>query len=107
MPTTERCRHDFLTRECGLCQIRAPATRVWVSGTRSIYHRTETCSALREGKGIAERKGYNLADVIPMTLARAIDRGCVPCLVCGPPTEQRLGNNGSLADEGKESRVGG
>lgn len=84
MPS-DRCRHGSLPGQCGLCQIKDSHFEVWVSGQRKIYHRDPGCEGLAEGKAIANRKGFALAEVRQMTLGKAVGLNLVPCLVCEPP----------------------
>jgi len=83
-PREDRCRHASLPGQCGLCGTPQTLTQVWRSGKRQVYHCEPECEGLAEGKGIAERKGFQLASVEPMTLGKAIATGLVPCLVCWP-----------------------
>jgi hypothetical protein len=81
------CPHELSPEGCATCRTKSPLTRVWVSGNGPVYHRSHRCQGLDEGKAIAESKGFRLAEVVPMTLGRAADRGYVPCLVCRPPND--------------------
>ncbi|MFI6579308.1 hypothetical protein ACIBFB_26285 [Nocardiopsis sp. NPDC050513] len=90
----ERCVHDFLPGQCGLCR-PAPAgltDRVTVTPGGSVFHRSARCEALVDGQRKAARMGLEVHDpqVVPLERVRHDRPPCIHCFPDFAPDGTRL-----------------
>ncbi|WP_159943018.1 MULTISPECIES: hypothetical protein [unclassified Nocardiopsis] len=81
----DRCPHDLLPGQCGLCRPvpRGLAERVTVTPGGTVFHLSRRCEALVEGQRKAARMGLEVHDPQVVPLERVVhDRP--PCVHCFP-----------------------
>ncbi|GHC94632.1 hypothetical protein GCM10007079_45290 [Nocardiopsis terrae] len=81
----ERCLHELLPDQCGLCKPvpSGLAARVVITAGGSVFHRDTSCEALVEGRNKAFRLGLELHDPVTVPIDRIVhDRP--PCIHCFP-----------------------
>ncbi|MFD0901464.1 hypothetical protein [Actinomadura sediminis] len=86
MGMDERCVHDLIVGQCGLC---APVPRglrkqVYVTQGGSVFHAGTKCEALREGQRKAARFGMEIHDPRLVALNDAFAQGRGACEICFP-----------------------
>ncbi|MEV5831787.1 hypothetical protein AB0L25_40135 [Spirillospora sp. NPDC052242] len=84
--TTERCIHDMIIGQCGLC---APvpeglAERVYITRGGSVFHARTNCDALQDGQRKASRLGLEIHDANLVPLSDALLQGRGACEICFP-----------------------
>jgi hypothetical protein len=114
-PTSRRdmsgCIHGLAAGTCSICHAQSRfGAVVYISGGGQTFHRTSRCWALHRGQRRVEHWGGEVADVVRVSPAEALERGRQPCAACWIRQERELGtvrefDSGQPPDATSRARV--
>lgn len=82
----ERCIHDLVVGQCGMCNPvpHGLSKHVYVTPGGAVFHAGPDCRALLDGQDIAARYGQRVHRPERVPLVDAVAAGRAPCIPCFP-----------------------